>query len=298
MVQGNSETRHKVASATQISYDAVFGRSIRRVALVKLLWVNAGDSRLREAQLAEFARFCDVHEIDACNLASLEPDSDWDLVCFDFDYPEIAALKLIPETKKRWPSVPILMLVLQNSAEIALWALRAHVFDLLVKTVTPQEVATCIQRVQVALRARRRQRERRPQPFVNLVPAECRHRSQPPAASRLQRVLAYIAKHRLRHIPESEIARLCEMSPSRFCREFKAAFGVTFVQYLSRYRVAAAKRLLANPRMSVTDVAAAAGFSDPSYFTRVFRKHEGVSPSEYRASAASDVALLPEQASA
>ena len=297
MVQGNGETRHKVAGTTQIRYDAFFGRSIRRVARVKLLWVNAGDGR-REAQVAEFARFCDVHQIDAYSLASLEPDGDWDLVCFDFDYPEMAALKLISETKMRWPSVPILMLVLQNTAEIALWALRARVFDLLAKTVTPQEVATCMQRVQGALQARGRQGERTPQPFVTLAPAECRYRSQSPVASRLRRALTYIAKHSLRRIPESEIARVCEMSPSRFCREFKAAFGVTFVEYLSQYRVAAAKRLLANPRISVTDVAAAAGFSDPSYFTRVFRKQEGVSPSEYRASAASDEALLPELASA
>jgi AraC-like DNA-binding protein len=72
------------------------------------------------------------------------------------------------------------------------------------------------------------------------------------------------------------------MSPSRFCREFKAAFAVTFVEYLATYRVAQAKRLLANPNMAVADVAVAVGFNDPSYFTRVFRKQESVSPSAYR----------------
>ena len=73
------------------------------------------------------------------------------------------------------------------------------------------------------------------------------------------------------------------MPPSRFCREFKAAFGVTFVEHLANARVLQAKRLLANPTMPVADVAAAVGFTDPSYFTRVFRKQEGVSPTEYRA---------------
>jgi AraC-like DNA-binding protein len=73
------------------------------------------------------------------------------------------------------------------------------------------------------------------------------------------------------------------MSPSRFCREFKAEFGVTFVEYLASYRVIQAKRLLTNPTMAVADVASAVGFNDPSYFTRVFKKQEGVSPSEYRA---------------
>jgi len=41
-----------------------------------------------------------------------------------------------------------------------------------------------------------------------------------------------------------------------FSREFKAAFGVTFVDYLSNHRVAEAKRPLANPRMLVTDIGA------------------------------------------
>ena len=61
------------------------------------------------------------------------------------------------------------------------------------------------------------------------------------------------------------------------------AFNATFVEYLANYRMRQAKRLLANPTMAVADVAVAVGFSDPSYFTRVFRRQEGVSPSEYRA---------------
>jgi len=40
------------------------------------------------------------------------------------------------------------------------------------------------------------------------------------------------------------------MSPARFCREFKATFGETFLECLSRQRITAAKRLLANPNMS------------------------------------------------
>jgi len=251
--------------------------------------VNDGvGGRLRKARSAEFARFCEVHEIDSCGLPSAEPDGTWDLVCFDFDFPETANLRLIPDAKKRWPSAPILMLTLQSSAELALWALRARVFDLLVKPVGPNEIAHCMERVQIALQARRTQSKRTPQAITSQMPVECRYRSQPRATARLQLAVAHIGKHYLRDIPESELARICEMSPSRFCREFKAAFGSTFVEYLSHYRVAKAKRLLVNPRISVTDVAAATGFSDPSDFTRVFRKREGVCPSEYRAAALAD----------
>src|SRR5262249_34947903 len=52
------------------------------------------------------------------------------------------------------------------------------------------------------------------------------------------------------------------------------------------------KRLLANPAMPVADVAVAVGFSDPSYFTRVFKRQEGVAPSEYRAAVIFEAARL------
>ncbi len=108
------------------------------------------------------------------------------------------------------------------------------------------------------------------------MPPESRYRPQLLGTPRLQAAIAHISKHYARHICESEIAELCGMSPSRFCREFKTAFGVTFLEYLSQFRIAQAKRLLMNPQMCVSDVAAAVGFDDLSYFARVFRKERAL----------------------
>lgn len=249
---------------------------------LRLLWVNGGVRGMREAWIGEFAAFCHLREIEISELASREAAGDWDLICFNFDYPEMSSLKLIPETKSRWPSAPILMVTLHCSADLAVWAMRTRVFDLLVKPLTGQEIARCMERVLEAVRARRSQSERRPQAVIAPVPMEARYRPQTTPSARLQRAMAHISKHFARQISESEVAQACEMSPSRFCREFKAAFGATFLEYLTRHRVYEAQRLLGNHGMSVTDVAAAVGFTDPSYFTRVFRKIAGVSPTEYR----------------
>jgi YesN/AraC family two-component response regulator len=254
--------------------------------------VNAGIVGPREAALVLFARDFDVEEIGAGELQRSEGPTDCDLVCFNFDYPDMSGLKLIPETKRRWPSVPVLMLTMQNSSDLALWALRTRVFDLLVKPITEQEIERCLQRVHPALQARRTQSERKSQPPAAPLPAETRYRPQVRAAPRLQAAIAHISKHYARHIAESEVALLCQMSPSRFCREFKAAFGVTFLEYLGAHRLKEAKRLLGNPGMSVSDVANAVGFSDPSYFTRVFRRQEGVAPSEYRLTAGASATEL------
>jgi AraC-like DNA-binding protein/ActR/RegA family two-component response regulator len=252
------------------------------VGQLKLLWINVDRTEPKDCSRLVFERRFQVTEIDGSELrtAGSEP---WDVICFDFDFPAMSGLRLIPEAKKRWPSAPILMLTQQNSAELAVWALRSRVFDVLVKPANADEVNRALQRVTEAVQARRSQMERRPQVASAQLPPETRYHPHSAIAPRLQAAVAHITKNFLRHIPESEVALLCNMSPSRFCREFKAAFGMTFVEYLADYRVLQAKRLLANPTMAVADVAGAVGFNDPSYFTRVFRKQEGVSPSEYRA---------------
>lgn len=249
---------------------------------LRLLWVNGSFAGLRETWMAAFAAACEPHEIGLSELASGDASGDWDLVCFNFDYPEMTSLKLIPDAKKRWPSAPILMLTMQCSLDLAVWALRSRVFDLLIKPLTEQEVERCMERVLEAVRARRSQSGRRPQATLAKMPLETRFHPQTRLPSRLQLAIAHVNKHYTRHVAESEVASVCEMSPSRFCREFKLAFGMTFVEYLSRRRVGEAKRLLANQSISVTDVAAAVGFADPSYFTRVFRRLEGASPTAYR----------------
>ena len=261
----------------------IYYETTTHVAHLKLLWVNAGNGSPEGISKLPFERLFEIAEVIPTQLDSGEAAAHWDAICFDFDYPDMSALRLIPLAKSRWPSAPILMLTLQNSAELAVWALRSRVFDLLVKPPTSNEIDRMFERVAHAVRARHTQMERKPQSIPAQLPTETRYRPHSPPTPRLQAAIAHVAKHYLRPIPESEVALLCNMSPSRFCHEFKAAFDVTFVEYLANHRMMQAKRLLANPTMPVADVAVAVGFNDPSYFTRVFRKQEGVSPSEYRA---------------
>ncbi len=250
---------------------------------LQLLWVNDCSAAIpRAAWMAGFAAICRLHEIEITQLFDKEAEGDWDLIGFNFDYPEMAQLKRVPETKRRWPSAPIVLLTAQCSLEFAVWALRVRVFDLLIKPIAPEEIEHCLQRVSQAVHARRSQSERQPQALLAQMPVEVRYRPHTAPSLRLEHSLTHISKYYGQPLPESQIARLCQMSPSRFCREFKAAYGVTYVDYLACYRIEQAKRLLNNPAMSIADVAAAVGFNDPSYFTRVFRRITGASPSAYR----------------
>jgi AraC-like DNA-binding protein len=74
------------------------------------------------------------------------------------------------------------------------------------------------------------------------------------------------------------------MSEPTFYRYFRNAFGQTPLAFLTEQRVRRARRLLADPHRTVSDVALAVGFSSPSHFIRVFQRHEGQTPKQYQLS--------------
>lgn len=78
------------------------------------------------------------------------------------------------------------------------------------------------------------------------------------------------------------MARAAGLSRFHFLRRFKRATGTTPWRYLTDLRLARAKNLLIDPACGIAEAAAAAGFTDPAYFSRLFRKRTGISPRAYR----------------
>jgi len=78
------------------------------------------------------------------------------------------------------------------------------------------------------------------------------------------------------------LAQLHGMSTAHFIRSFRAAYGITPAAFRLQARMNQAKYLLSDTDMPVADTARQCGFADPLYFSRVFRRHTGISPSQYR----------------
>ena len=78
-----------------------------------------------------------------------------------------------------------------------------------------------------------------------------------------------------------QLSAAVHMSPKYFCRFFKAATHRTPIDYLNYYRIETACYELAATDKNITEVALDAGFSNPSYFIRLFRKYKGVTPGQY-----------------
>lgn len=250
-----------------------------------LLWVDLCCGARDAASAAEFSRHCEVRATDQQHLwTALSLATSADVVCFDFEHPDMNCLKFITDTKARFPSVPILMLISQQSADVVLWALRTRIFDVLLKPITSRDVLRCAQRLAPVLEARRTQPTRSNATGAEVIPDEARYRAKRNGRGKLDGVLGYISKNYAQPISEQEVAKGCGMSPFDFSRAFRTAHGVTFRDYLGECRLVQSKRLLGIPQVSVSDVAAMVGFNDPSYFARLFRKRTGISPTAYRAS--------------
>jgi two-component system, response regulator YesN len=90
----------------------------------------------------------------------------------------------------------------------------------------------------------------------------------------------YIGKHYMEQISTESISRKFDMHPVYFTQLFHKYCKKTFIEYLTDIRMKNAADQIAAGK-SVRDTAAASGFSDTNYFSRVFRKYYGVSPADY-----------------
>lgn len=79
-----------------------------------------------------------------------------------------------------------------------------------------------------------------------------------------------------------ELAQHAQLSPSQFGRAFKTSVGMTPHQWIISRRVARARALIAQPHLSLAEVANLCGFADQSHLAREFRKTEGMTASTWR----------------
>lgn len=95
-------------------------------------------------------------------------------------------------------------------------------------------------------------------------------------------LLAYIAQNHQSNLTLNDLAKAFYLSREHICRVLKAETSRTFVEHLTICRLQHACQLLQSNGMSIADIALEVGFGDASYFIRTFRKHYGVTPSQYR----------------
>lgn len=80
----------------------------------------------------------------------------------------------------------------------------------------------------------------------------------------------------------SELSNMCNLSAFQFIRNFKAHTGMTPIDYLIKIRIDKAKEFLLSSSLSINEISEILGYENAFYFSRIFKRKEGVSPEKYR----------------
>ena len=97
-----------------------------------------------------------------------------------------------------------------------------------------------------------------------------------------KKAVLFIAQHFNEPLILEDVANHVHLHPSYFSTLFKQSTGSSFKEYLNMVRIEESKRLLANTDFSIIDIAVATGFEEQSYFSKVFKKYTGLTPTQFR----------------
>lgn len=95
-------------------------------------------------------------------------------------------------------------------------------------------------------------------------------------------VKRYITEHYMEEISLSTAAQVVNLSPVYLSRLFKKEEGINFLDYVNQYRIEVAKKFLSDINYNVLEAADLSGFKNTRYFSKIFKKAVGITPSEYR----------------
>jgi AraC-like DNA-binding protein len=251
----------------------------------RLLWFDLTQEQSAAECIALFADSCRIIRARDLSISGLGAERRPDMICMHYDRPDTLGLNLLVEVRHAAPGIPITMLTVQHSEELAVWAFRAGVWEYLVLPLTATEKSRYLHSLQQLCELRRSANGHTRKTLVERHPAlpeSIRLTAEHHKHQALHKVLQHIDQHFRESVDQKQLAQRCGMTPFRFSRLFKEVVGIGFTDYILHKRMDFAKELLDNSQMPITSIGYEAGFKDPSYFARAFKQSCGYTPSEYR----------------
>ena len=181
-----------------------------------------------------------------------------DIVIMDINIPIMNGLKVIQLSRMKHPDTAFVIVSGYDDFSYCREALRLQITDYILKPVNYEEFGTCIDNLKISL-------------FERRVSAEAEQAQQEERA--ITGITRYLQQH---------LAEVFHLSPQYISQLFKNEIGVGFLAYLTSIRMEKAKKLLLATSLSIAEVAEQSGYGDYRVFTKVFKKAEGITPSQYR----------------
>lgn len=190
-----------------------------------------------------------------------------DIVIMDINIPIMNGLKVIQLSRIKHPNTAFVIVSGYDDFSYCREALRLQITDYILKPVNYEEFGTCIDNLKISL-------------FERRVSSAAEPEKQEERA--ITGITRYLQKHLAEEISLSVLAEQFHLNPQYISQLFKSEIGVNFLVYLTNIRMEKAKKLLLSTALSIAEVAEQSGYGDYRVFTKVFKKSEGSTPSQYR----------------
>ena len=192
---------------------------------------------------------------------SLQPD----IAIMDINIPIMNGLKVIQMARLKHPDTAFVIVSGYDDFSYCREALRLQITDYILKPVNYEEFGTCIDNLKIGLFQQQTCRQDAPQ-----------------EERTIHSITRYLQEHLTEDISLSLLAEEFHLHPQYISQLFKSEIGVNFLAYLTNIRMERAKQLLLTTSLSITEVSEQSGYGDYRVFTKVFKKSEGITPSQYR----------------
>ena len=194
---------------------------------------------------------------------SLRPD----IVIMDINIPIMNGLKVIQVSRVKHPRTAFVIVSGYDDFSFCQQALRLQITDYILKPVNYEEFGICIDNLKISL-------------FEQKVAADTEPENHEERV--ITGITRYIQEHLEQEVSLSVLAEEFHLNSQYISQLFKNEIGVGFLAYLTNVRMEKAKKLLISTPLSIAEVADKVGYGDYRVFTKVFKKTEGITPSQYR----------------
>ena len=188
-----------------------------------------------------------------------------DIILMDIEMPQCNGLDAQKEILRFLPNVKTIIITAYNDFSYAQQSIKCGVIDFLLKPISPNDLYHCLDQV-----------------IDSIKKAGSTPDVQPEYTDYIQKILDYIDYHFLDDLNLSDVASEFNLNVKYLSRYFKQKMGTTFTDYIITLKIERSKNMLAYSDAPIYEIAADLNFNDASYFTKVFQKQEGISPSHYR----------------
>jgi two-component system response regulator YesN len=210
-----------------------------------------------------------------------------DLVITDIRMPMMDGLALIKELSGEI-SAEYLIISGFNEFEYAKQAMKLGVKDYLLKPIDDRELEEALIRIGNTIRSQKENRKVRDNldqlsgSKAMLFKEYLQGNELKVTENYVREAIQYLKEHFKEDLNIKDISARLRISDSYLSRLFKLETGHTFVEYLTNYRISKAIELLKDKTIKVYEVSGMVGYADSRYFSMLFHKYVGLTPSEFR----------------